>query len=267
MIEIDGGIGATVCAEPAIRSLKSEKGQAVEIIVCGQHCDIFRNHASVNRVLNAVPCGYDRFDVHYRLSEDTFKDDQLIDQVDRYARELGVVLTDKHPQINLENNDFVQVLRFEISKQAHPRIVIAPDSSCGTKMWEVDKWMQLCAILEDKIDANIIQLGDQGESFFGFGLDLIGKVSAREAATIIGRCDLLVSVDNGYAHLAAAVETPRVILFGQDHPVEMNSGVGLAVVVAAEGCSEHENGVGFMEEISLASVINGIVDVCGKDQR
>lgn len=155
-----------------------------------------------------------------------------------------MVLTDKHPQINLENNDFVQVLRFEISKLAHPRIVIAPGSSCGTKMWEVDKWKQLCAILEDKIDANLIQLGDQVESFFGFGLDLIGKLSAREAATM---------------------ETPRVVLFGQDYPV-MNSRVGLAVV-AAEGCSESENSVGLTEEISLASVINGIVNVCGKDRR
>jgi ADP-heptose:LPS heptosyltransferase len=245
--------------------LKSEKGQAVEITVCGRHCDIFRNHASVNRVLNAVPCGYDRFDIHYRLSEDTFEDEQLIDPVDRYARELGVVLTNKHPQISLESYDFFQVLRFKISKLSHPRIVIAPGSSCGTKMWEVDKWMQLCDVLEDKIDASLIQLGEQGESFFGFGLDLIGKVSAREAATIISRCDLLVSIDNGYAHLAAAVETPRVVLFGQDYPVEMSSGASLAVV--AEGRSERENSVGFMEGISLASVINGIVNVCGKDQR
>ena len=76
----------------------------------------------------------------------------------------------------------------------------------------------------------------------------------------------MVSIDNGYAHLAAAVETPRVVLFGQDYPVEMSSGASLAVV-AAEGRSERENSVGFMEGISLASVINGIVNVCGKDQR
>lgn len=265
MIEIDGGIGATVCAEPAIRSLKSEKGQAVEITVCGRHCDIFNNHASVNRVLNAVPYGYDRFDIHYRLSGDTFEHGPSIDMIDRYARKLGVVLTDKRPQINLDSCDFVQVLRFEISKLPHPRVVIAPGSSCGTKMWEVDKWKQLCAILEDKIDAKLIQLGDQGESFFGFGLDLSGRVSAREAATIISRCDLLISIDNGYAHLAAAVQTPRVVLFGQDQPVEMNSEAGLAVVVA-ESRTESEKTVGSMEGISLASVINGIVDVCGKDR-
>ena len=55
-----------------------------------------------------------------------------------------------------------------------------------------------------------------------------------------------------------------MVLFGQGHPVEMNSQAGLAVV--ADGCSERENNVGSMEGISLASVINGIVNVCGKDQ-
>ena len=45
-------------------------------------------------------------------------------------------------------------------------------------------------------------------------LDLAGKTSVRELAATIAGLDLFVSVDTGPAHLAAAVGTPLVVLWG-----------------------------------------------------
>ena len=44
--------------------------------------------------------------------------------------------------------------------------------------------------------------------------DLAGRTSVRELAAIIQRLDLFVSVDSGPAHMAAAVGTPLVVLWG-----------------------------------------------------
>ncbi len=44
--------------------------------------------------------------------------------------------------------------------------------------------------------------------------DLAGQTSVRELAAIIQRLDLFVSVDSGPAHMAAAVGTPLVVLWG-----------------------------------------------------
>jgi len=45
-------------------------------------------------------------------------------------------------------------------------------------------------------------------------LNLAGRTSVRELAAVIERLDLLVSVDSGPAHLAAALGTPLVVLWG-----------------------------------------------------
>jgi ADP-heptose:LPS heptosyltransferase len=43
---------------------------------------------------------------------------------------------------------------------------------------------------------------------------LAGRTSPRELAAVIEALDVLVSVDSGPAHLAAAVRTPLVVLWG-----------------------------------------------------
>jgi ADP-heptose:LPS heptosyltransferase len=48
----------------------------------------------------------------------------------------------------------------------------------------------------------------------GSAIDLAGKIGVRTLAAVIRRLDLLVSVDSGPAHIAAAVSTPLVVLWG-----------------------------------------------------
>lgn len=45
-------------------------------------------------------------------------------------------------------------------------------------------------------------------------LDLTGKTNVRQLAAVIDAADLLVSVDTGAMHIAAAVQTPIVAIFG-----------------------------------------------------
>ena len=87
----------------------------------------------------------------------------------------------------------------------------------------------LCGLLEDKLGASMIQVGDDGDEYFGFGSNLIGRLSGREAATLMCSCDLLISVDNCYVDLAAAVQTPAVVLLGSIDPsLRMHSDVAVA---------------------------------------
>jgi heptosyltransferase-2 len=49
-------------------------------------------------------------------------------------------------------------------------------------------------------------------------MDLIGKTTLGEAAAILSVCDLMVSNDMGLAHLAPAVGTRTIVLFGPTDP-------------------------------------------------
>jgi heptosyltransferase-1 len=49
-------------------------------------------------------------------------------------------------------------------------------------------------------------------------LDLSGKTSLRELASVLAACDAMVSADTGPMHLAVAVGTPVIALFGSTNP-------------------------------------------------
>ena len=52
----------------------------------------------------------------------------------------------------------------------------------------------------------------------GFAANLAGKLSISESCTLLRRSDLLICVDSGPQHLAAAVGTPCVALFSRRNP-------------------------------------------------
>lgn len=49
-------------------------------------------------------------------------------------------------------------------------------------------------------------------------LDLTGRTDLDTLAAVLSRLDLLVSNDTGASHMAAAIRTPSVVLFGPTHP-------------------------------------------------
>lgn len=63
-----------------------------------------------------------------------------------------------------------------------------------------------------EIDPLVTQLGQPH-------LNLAGELNLGELGALLGRCKLLVSMDSGPVHIAAAVGTPTVVIFGKgDNP-------------------------------------------------
>ncbi len=234
----------------------------MEITVCGRESDLYRNNPNVSRMIGTGQVGSDeKYDMSFALSIEDAANRDGMHLVDCFGASLGVELVVRSPRIYIDGLDYVQTTRFGTGCE-HPRIAIAAGAEEPAMMWADANWLGLCEVLAEKLGANIFQFGDSKERFFGFGRNLIGKVSSRQAATIISTCDLLVCVDNGYAHLAAAVNTPHVVLFADESwESRMHPACSLAVVAAeSENCWTNSM---CMEDISLASVIDGIVQLCG----
>jgi ADP-heptose:LPS heptosyltransferase len=60
----------------------------------------------------------------------------------------------------------------------------------------------------DKADADLIRKKAPDTT------DLAGKTDLRQVATVLGMSSLLISADSGLLHIAYAVDTPTVSLFG-----------------------------------------------------
>jgi heptosyltransferase-2 len=105
---------------------------------------------------------------------------------------------------------------------------IAPYASYGpAKRWALDRYRELGMELAKRHDCVTVVLGGkedvqdgdrrgfEGSSF----VDLCGRLSLGEAAWVMARCRCLVSNDTGIAHVAAALGTPVVSVFGSTSPV------------------------------------------------
>lgn len=104
-------------------------------------------------------------------------------------------------------------------------IVIHPWSSNSEKELAMGKFRDLCLKLSREISCRIVVIGGREEAArsgeFCQGLpviDLTGKTNLLELAGLLKRSRLLVTVDSGPMHLAAALGRPVVAIFRKGPP-------------------------------------------------
>ena len=101
----------------------------------------------------------------------------------------------------------------DVLKNAVGCVAIHPFAAHRHKAWPTERFVGLLAALDAK---NIpwVLLG-RGEALFsGNDRDLINTTDIRQTAAIVASCSALVTADSGPMHLATAVGTPVVALFG-----------------------------------------------------
>lgn len=105
-------------------------------------------------------------------------------------------------------------------------VAINPQTMWDTKLWYNDRFAAVAEALAAKgmfvvftgggADTAVIAEIQKGMS--KNSLDLTGKSSLKELAALYEMADVVISTDTGPMHIAAAVETPVVALFGPTAP-------------------------------------------------
>lgn len=94
-----------------------------------------------------------------------------------------------------------------------PLLALHPFATHILKAWPRAHWLEFINMLESAgIDWIIVGQGDELQA--GDKRDLTGKTSLRELAALLGEAALLVTGDSGPMHLAGAVGTPVLAMFG-----------------------------------------------------
>jgi ADP-heptose:LPS heptosyltransferase len=95
-------------------------------------------------------------------------------------------------------------------------VITTSNSSAGVYMrnkeWYANRYQQIADDLSKEF--LIIQLGSKGDTPLNNALDLRGKTTLRESASILRNSTLLISHVGFMMHLARAVECPSVIIYG-----------------------------------------------------
>jgi ADP-heptose:LPS heptosyltransferase len=114
-----------------------------------------------------------------------------------------------------------------------PLVGLHPSGGRAVKQWDVARWSTVAARLQRDFDATILVTGSQADAVLAGPLarglerpavDLTGRLGVRQMLALVGALDLFLSPDSGPMHMAWAVGTPSVSLFGPSDPVRYFSG-------------------------------------------
>lgn len=142
-----------------------------------------------------------------------------------------------------------------------------------TKLWNDEKFARLADRIACELKASVVFTGSDPVPMEGIlsqmmnpAVNLGGRTSLRELAHLYQRARLLITTDSGPMHLAAAVGTPVVALFGPTDPVRTGPyGEGHRVLRKGLPCSpcfrKSCSRVICMEDISVDEVFNAVKEV------
>ncbi len=160
-------------------------------------------------------------------------------------------------------------------------VALNPGASFRIKCWPPRRFAQLGERLAHELGAGIILVGGGGERDLAeeicagmthSPLDLVGRTDLMQLGAVLKRCALLVSGDTGPMHMATAVGTPVIALFGAIDP-ERTGPVGEGHMIIRHGeipcvpCVAKECAnprvLACMEEITVGEVYGAVLEMLG----
>ncbi|MEO8573446.1 MAG: lipopolysaccharide heptosyltransferase II [Pyrinomonadaceae bacterium] len=177
-----------------------------------------------------------RHEVYYYL--------KLIDEVERSYFGVGTETADLEPRLTiLDANPARDILRQHGVTADLKTVALAPGSTNSrAKRWIPHRFAQLNDRLQSELNCNVILLGSREDKEISRTVsslsrrqpvDLTGETNIEAATAILGNIDLLISNDMGLAHLAPAVGTETIVIFGPTNQLTTRPFSDSAAIISA----------------------------------
>ncbi|MBI2885415.1 MAG: lipopolysaccharide heptosyltransferase II [Candidatus Omnitrophica bacterium] len=163
---------------------------------------------------------------------------------------------------------------------ARPLVAIHPSASCRSKRWEAERFAAVADRLATEQGAQVAIVAGPADQESADAMaramrttpiNLAGRLSVGELAWVLKRATLLLSNDSGPVHVAAAVGTPVIVIFGRNErglsPTRWGPlGKGHVVLhkeVGCEVCLAHRCVIAFkcLTELSREEVYQAAAEV------
>lgn len=161
--------------------------------------------------------------MHYRYAE---KREGRLSVVELNLLSSGVNPSKRETAIYIDNRsrDSANAILRSFKKKRGERLFgICPGSNYPSRRWPKENFARLGDLIETKYGGRIIIFGgkddvERGEwivdSMEGEAINLCGKTSLLELASILSECEVLITNDTGPLHIASAVKTPTITIAG-----------------------------------------------------
>jgi lipopolysaccharide heptosyltransferase II len=104
-------------------------------------------------------------------------------------------------------------------------LVIHPGASCPSKIWPSERFAEVADRLMEKYGFKVLLIAGPKDIKIAQevikkmrhpAVNLAGKTSVSQLATILKKCQLFISNDSGPVHIASAVGIPVISIFGRN---------------------------------------------------
>jgi lipopolysaccharide heptosyltransferase II len=145
---------------------------------------------------------------------------------------LGITASDEHLELWLDKGNDEWVNTFLSSNWLKKDQKLVAVSLAASKKWETKNWplpafVALTEKLEREKSARVVLVGSDEDKDYALEfirkteakpINAVGKTSIPQLFSLIKRCDALLTGDSAPMHVAAAIGTPFVALFGPTDP-------------------------------------------------
>lgn len=253
LIVMEQGIGNMVMMTPALRAIRKQLPD-VHLAVLGTEpaVQVIRGWQVVDEVLTELPQqSYDL--TMYSIWSQNVKA-HWGDDLQRLSRE---IFSASVPGFDVHESDLhLQMARyigyegpapapfcmsaettFDLPQKS--RVIGIADTALDSKDWERKRWPYYPQLAEKLVEKGftVVLIGGKSEAdkfrpeaWPRQVQSFMGRTSLQETASLIKRCDAVIANDSGPAHVAAALGTPTLVLFG---PTKMSKNIPLGDKVKA----------------------------------
>ncbi len=188
---------------------------------------------------------------------------------------IGVDIQDRNIYFHVTPNDDEVVGAVLKSEGLAGKFIAGINAGGGwyTKRWGLERFARLADLLIEQHKASVILLWGPGQKSDVESIQSMMKHKAfippettlLQLGALLKRCSILISNDSGPMHIAAAVGTPVVGIYGPTNPILQGPYGSRHVVVRNEtleclGCNFTRCPIGHpcMRELSVDDVLNGV---------
>lgn len=181
----------------------------------------------------------------------SIRDDTSVHEVHRYLRVLRLLNIEEVPDtLEFWHTDADrETIRDRLHAAGIPStdrlIAINLGTTWRTKQWDIANFDKVIQRIVERIpNTTVVLTGSSAERELTTRLptslpviNLVGETSILELGALLERCDVCLTCDSGPMHIAAAVGTPTVALFGPTDPVRHKPyGTGHTIIEKPVAC-------------------------------
>jgi ADP-heptose:LPS heptosyltransferase len=217
-----GGVGDVLMLTPGLRALK-ETGVHVTFAIdlsTSTYSQLLAGCPFVDELIDSRRINHSSYDKVIDVSSVCIRQEHkglpLVNRIDLFAKALGVEAKNKVPFYVVTAKEAEQARSLRTSNKM---VVLHVASDDIKRSWPIERYVELITGTEKLSITYLILDWEGGRDWSSYSncIDVSGT-DIREMGALIGEADCFIGPDSGPMHMAGALATPSVVLFGSTPP-------------------------------------------------